>query len=543
MAGLNFIRFLLVVSFLVAVTADARAQVNSRGWKIWKTQWSESDLNKYSEFVQALGESGCRSINSCLKNAANPYRGTDRANDSFRSDCADLPYTLMGYFAWKNGLPFVYSSAMKARGGSGDIRYSKDGNYVSARLDLTSAKLGDQPGVKILNTLVDYVSTAMFRTGPDLDVVMTSDGRGVGPDFYPVAVSKGAIRPGTAFYDPSGHVAVVYKIGSDGRVYMMDAHPDQSITRIMFGEKFSNSRASHGSGFKNFRPMKLVGAQKSADGSWVGGRMVSLANAELADYSTEQYVNSNWKAKKWTQNGVLTDFYSYTRLKLAAGSLRFNPVEEMRSMMAGMCSDFQDRVISIQIAVQKGIDAQSNPERLPVNIYGTSGDWEEYSTPSRDARLKTAAVELRTTMESLVGRFRANDPLVVYHGKDLKGDLLRTYREESQKCSITYVNSRGGEVRLGYDHLMARLFKMSFDPYHCAELRWGAAIGSQEFAGCRDSAWDLDWYKAEQRLRNQIERTYDARMDFTLQGLRSRAPGSGQDEAPDVDLKGYLERM
>ncbi|HRO68611.1 MAG TPA: hypothetical protein PL182_13650, partial [Pseudobdellovibrionaceae bacterium] len=179
MAGFSFVRFLFIVSFLVAVSLRADAQANSRVWKIWKTQWSESDLNRYGEFVGALGDSGCRSINSCLKNPANPYRGTDRSNDSFRSDCADLPYTLMGYFAWKNGLPFAYSTAMKARGGSGDIRYSKDGNYVASRMDLTSAKLGNQPGVNILNSLVDYVSTAMFRTGPDLHVVMTSDGRGI----------------------------------------------------------------------------------------------------------------------------------------------------------------------------------------------------------------------------------------------------------------------------------------------------------------------------------------------------------------------------
>ena len=28
----------------------------------------------------------------------------------FNADCADLPYMLRAYFAWKNGLPFAYSA-------------------------------------------------------------------------------------------------------------------------------------------------------------------------------------------------------------------------------------------------------------------------------------------------------------------------------------------------------------------------------------------------------------------------------------------------
>lgn len=540
---MSIYRPVTLILFCLLVSFQAMAQSNTRQWRIWKTQWSSSDLEKYSEFIESIGESGCRSINACLKGPANPYRSSDRESDSFRSDCADLPYTLRGYFAWKNGLPFVYASAMKSRSGSRDIRYSKDGNYVAERTDLVSGVLKTRSGVDILNQLVDYVSTAMFRTGPDLDLQVGSGGRGIAPDFYPVAIQRGAVGPGTAFYDPSGHVALVYKIGSDGRVHMMDAHPDQSITRVIFGEKFANSRATHGAGFKKPRPVRLLGAKKNSEGFYEGGVMVSLANGDLADYSKEQYLSSNWKAKKWEHEGNVMDFYSYTRLKLASGSLRFDPVVEMRSMMQGLCSDFQDRVLSVQAALQKGVDREVNPERLPSNIYGTSGLWEEYSTPSRDARLKTAAVELRQTVESLVERFRAGDPLVVYRGSNLAQDLLATYTEEARKCSIQYQNSSGQMVRLGYSNLIRRIFTMSFDPYHCAELRWGAPMATDEFASCHDRAWDFEWYEAEQRLRNQTERTYDARMDFTLLDLQGRAPGSGWDEAPDVDLKGYLERL
>ena len=42
--------------------------------------------------------------------------------------------------------------------------------------------------------------------------------------------------------------------------------------------------------------------------------------------------------------------------------------------------------------------------------------------------------------------------------------------------------------------------------------------------------------------RSQIDRTYDARMGFSLRGLKRRAPGSGVDDPPDVDISHLLAR-
>ncbi|MEZ5909105.1 MAG: hypothetical protein R3D31_09940 [Hyphomicrobiaceae bacterium] len=64
-------------------------------------------------------------------------------------------------------------------------------------------------------------------------------------------------------------------------------------------------------------------------------------------------------------------------------------------MMRTLCSDLKYRVDAVDLAIQAKIHLRPQPERLPNNIYGTEGDWEIYSTPSRDARLKTAFKELR----------------------------------------------------------------------------------------------------------------------------------------------------
>ena len=56
-------------------------------------------------------------------------------------------------------------------------------------------------------------------------------------DHYPVKISKKSIVPGTVYYDPDGHVAVVAKVTEDGRVRVIDAHPDRTISKPWFGAK------------------------------------------------------------------------------------------------------------------------------------------------------------------------------------------------------------------------------------------------------------------------------------------------------------------
>jgi hypothetical protein len=209
-------------------------------------------------------------------------------------------------------------------------------------------------------------------------------------------------------------------------------------------------------------------------------------------------------------------------------------------MLSALCDDLKDRVAAVQTAVDKGIAAKPHPEALPENIYGTSGEWESYSTPSRDARLKTSFKELRDRAAEFLELTRQGSPRIDYQGANLRADLLAAYEETSRTCRFEYVKSDGAKVALDLEEAAGRLFAMSFDPYHCPELRWGATTAG-ELSSCRDSRDKLDWYRGEARLRNQIDRTYDVRMGFTLDQLLRRAPGSGVDQAPDTDVRVLLK--
>ncbi|MCE9651318.1 MAG: hypothetical protein K8R18_16985 [Parvibaculum sp.] len=509
-------------------------------WKITKLAWSASDERAYGEFVHAIGMSDCRNADECLKSAANIYRASDPAGMSFFADCADLPYLLRAYFAWKNGLPFSYASGVAAVGNSNDLRYSRYGNYVYARTDVRPPTDGMWPNARtVLWNLNNNISSAMYRFAP-------GPTRGEPFDFYPVRIAPGSIRPGTVIYDPNGHVAVVYDVDDEGRIRFIDSHPDNSVTRGNYGRRFVRSSAPMGAGFKNWRPLTLTGATQGADGSYVGGVVVPTPDAQLPDWSDEQFFGTvrgaGWQSGRFVYNGETVDYYDYVRRAVAGHDIVYDPVVETRSMVKGLCDDLHYRAEAVDIAVKAGLNQQPQPSRLPENIYGTSGDWETYSTPSRDARLKVSFKELRDQVVKFLEMSRAGDKGIAYAGTDLPGDLAAAYREEAGQCPVTYQASDGSTRTMSFEDARARLFDFSFDPYQCPERRWGATA-AEELATCPDGELKRRWYEAERRLRNQTDRTYDARMDFSLADLQAAKAGSGRDAPPDVDTLAALSGL
>jgi hypothetical protein len=521
-----------------AKPAEAQApQRLPNEWRVTKERWSDADEREYSDFVTRIGESGCSNVNRCMWDDANPYRGTNPAGVHFYSDCADLPYFLRAYFAWKKGLPFTYITAVSPKGSTRDIRYTLAGNRVSNRRNLLT---GAGTATSLLREIHGQISSAMFRLHPTEE----------GTDLYPVAIQPKSLRPGTVIYDPNGHVAVVYKVEKDGRVRFIDAHPDNSLTRGTYGQKFVRARPGMGAGFKNWRPIRLTGATRAADGTLIGGSIVLTPNKDIPDYSWEQYFGTdvtepkdgNWSAARFKIGEETFEYYDWVRTRMAGGSLSYEPLAELRNMMRSNCDDIKYRAEAVDLAIKAGIQNKPQITRLPPNIYGTEGEWEEFSTPSRDARLKTAFKEKRDQIERLVRDHRAGSKRVVYAGANLVADLMKIYDEEAAACSVTYTRTDGSQRALGYEEVRRRLFLLSFDPYHCVERRWGASDPA-ELATCRDGELKTAWYKAEQRLRNQIDRTYEARMDHDLSTLQSgRGEGTGVDTPPDVDLRGWLQR-
>jgi hypothetical protein len=506
-------------------------------WRILRTAWTEQDERAYEEFVQRIGESNCRTVHDCLTDArANPlYRASNPAGMRFYADCADLPYMLRAYFAWKNGLPFAYSAAVSPAGKSHDARYNTTGNHVSSRREITWAGVDARHA---LPQMIEAVTSAHYRYSPHYTGKLL-------PDHYPVKISRDSIKAGTILYDPNGHLAVVYKVTPEGRIHFIDAHPDNSLTRGVYGKAYKRDAPAVGAGFKRWRPQTLVGATQHSDGSYQGGRIVLAADKDLADWSDEQFFGTDtnrpkvWNLGRFVHEGETLEYYEFVRKRLASANFKYDPLEETRSMVRVLCEDLKYRVDAVNAAIKVRMHQRPQPDRLPDNIYGTSGDWEIYSTPSRDARLRTAFKELRDEVARFLELSAAGSKRLAYAGSNLRSDLRDVYVTEAKACMLAYTRSNGSAQQMSLLDVTRRLPYLSFDPYHCVERRWGAR-DREELASCTDSAEKADWYAAEQRLRNQIDRFYDVRMNFSLADLRRRAPGSGVDQPPDF---GVLELL
>ena len=533
-----------MAALALAATAAAGPVNTGDAWRIVKTEWSRADEDRYAEFVQAIGRSSCSSLESCLAVSANPFY--DPKDPEFTGDCADMAYVLRAYFAWKNGLPFSYQNAMRtADGKAEDLRYSSNGNVVTARRDAIGAK--PVSAAAFIGRIGGEVSTAMFRTHPD---------NGEGPlfdDFYPVKIDRDAVRPGILAYDIYGHVGIVYDILDDGRILVIASHPDRSVTRTTYGANFLRSKPDLGAGLKAWRPIRLDGARQEADGSFTGGRMKAAKNAEIASYSMEQFIgnrptpDADWRYGDFVVGARSVGYYDFIRRMLASPDFAYDPVEELRHGMQTICGAVRDRKVAVERASAAGFPRRRPPERLPPNIFGTYGDWENYSTPSRDARLKVAFIDLRRTIKELVDHFNSGDDDVSYGGDNLPRDLWEAYLAEKDACTFTYWRSDDSRIRMNLGHVQERLWDLSFDPYHCSERRWGAS--GDELATCTDDEIKTRWYNAQRWLRYQAERTYDVRMDFTVDELKPPSTakpeegGVGVDAPADADLRAYIAAL
>ncbi len=503
-------------------------------WRILKDHWSAEDEQGFGKFVEAIGASNCSSSESCLRDPANPYRATDQKFLDISVDCAKWPYLLRAYYAWKNGLPFSFVDSIAS---TGDSRHSSTPNRPAGRRDFIDRGKGID-GPRAVREVIDTVFSGTYRTD-------AAQKGGVLPDFYSPALQPGSIRPGTVIYDINGHTGIVYRVDEDGRIYYMDAHPDFTITRSVYGAQFGQSPARLGGGLKNWRPLQLMDAHADADGNLIGGKIVFAHDDQIADFSLVQYAGTEANPKldvkkaRFFYDGEELGFYEYVRAAVSGGKSRYNPIYELKVTMRTLCNDLRDRAKTVDLAISENIQNEPHPSRLPDNIYDAGGNWESYATPARDSRTRAAFAQFYRNMAEMIDLWVHRDPRIVYDGYNLKRDLLKAYDAQSEACTIAYLNSAKRPVPMTFDDMLHRVYAMSFDPYDCIELRWGAS--GEERESCPQSEMKLRWYEAEQRLRNDPRRVTSVAYD--IDDLEHAAAKHLGDDPPPVDVRGLIANM
>ena len=412
--------------------------------------------------------------------------GRHPAGLAMRPDCADTPYFLRAYYAWKRGLPFGFRGC--SRGAPGKAPRCGE---ITAN---TAAQAGTGPQPGQLGAL-QYFMRRTLAWG-----VHTGNGRvALGDersDLYPVRLDRRALRPGSVYADPYGHILVLVELfegtgGRPGVLYAIDGQPDGSITRKRFWEGnflWNPDPGLGGSGFKNFRPVVVRDgvAVQLGDAELLrdpGYGDVSLAQGELsgpAFYDAmERLITPGVRDAASAQEEAVAALFEQARVRVT-------------SVANG--DEFFRKNPGATVAMPEGF-----------KVFETTGAWESYSTPARDLRLLIAMDVVRGFSDkvrrqpAVFGVPEGPAQADALAGLLTKLEQARAALLREDRFRFQYPRSDGSPWTLTLADLLARAdpLEAAYNPNDCPELRWGAAEGSPEASTCSRRA------PAEQQAKMQ----------------------------------------
>jgi hypothetical protein len=522
----------------IAVSASKPSAPHSAEGSVWELRntWNRATENLYSAWIAKLfdapleAEPSWKAWHEVLRDRSRNFLfnhlglGEDSFSLSLRPDCADFVYFLRAYFAFKMGLPFAYSNCSRGGGGAPprcnewfDIQHPQvtrparppEQATASAAAPPASTQAAappptflqqlfsqPQPAQKVqpaapsppvarakppapkhlgqvagfgdyLRAVGDVVHSGSVRTLANSDKT----------DFYTIPLTQEALRPGTVYADPYGHVLMIVQrvpqsAGAAGVFLAVDAEPDGTVTRKRFWRGnflFVHDPSLGSPGFKHFRP---IVREKN-------GGLRALTNAEIAknpqygDFSLQQ-----------TQLGT-EDFYDRMDEVMSP-----EPLDPMRAMM-GAITALEEQVKTRATAVENGrkfLNGGRGEASMPDGpaIFETNGPWEDFSTPARDLRLLIAIDVVRGYPDRVALR---SERYAIPNGKspaDVKAELQSALASELAARKFSYTRSDGSAWTLSLKDVIDRAedLEMGYNPNDCVELRWGAPDGSAEAATC-----------------------------------------------------------
>ena len=438
--------------------------------------WGLATEAFYSAWIEALFGAppeenlGFPSLEPVLRNSERNFLHNhlglnEDKNLTLTPDCADLPYTLRAYFAWKTGLPIAFRAC-----GRGSAKAPPHCAAATVKTEFTRGISSQASFRTVSRQLADAVHSGSARTGLEDEST----------DLYPIPLSRETLWPGTVYADPYGHVLVLVEwvpqtVERPGILLAVDAQPDNSVTRKRFWEGtflFANV-TSAGPGFKTFRPLAHTAT----------GGLRALSNDELAD-------NPGFTPFSLEQDQLSPDDF-YARMAKLANPGGLDPIQAYEATLDALVEQIETRVTSVDNGEVYFRKSPGSVIPMPSGsaIFQTIGPWEDYSTPSRDMRLIIAINVLNGLPQKIV----RHPELFVMNGRspeEAKAEIEQYHARRIQERSIRYTRTDGSPWELSVAEVLARklAYEMTYNPNDCAELRWGAKPNTEEYSTCRRHA-------------------------------------------------------
>ena len=467
----------------IAVEEKAPANPKPTWGSVWPIheQWGRKTENLYSAWIEKLFDAPLdeqptwAALHDVLRDKSRNFLfnhlGAKEDESSFviKPDCADLPYFLRAYFAFKIGLPFGYSECSRGSGGAPPACFKWSNNQ-----DPNAAK---RTGV--------VASFAHFVRWTLADAVHSGSGRAPATDdntdYYPVALTASSLRPGTIYADPYGHVLVLAKriaqtSDAGGMFLAVDGQPDGTVARKRFWRGnflFAIEPALGSPGFKRFRPVVKA---KTGSGLRQMTNAEVLADPDYADFSLDQYAAG------------VEGFYDKMDDVMSPEPL--DPMRAMKETIGALEEQLKTRVQSVDNGRKFLKTGRTGEMPDGPAIFETIGAWEDFATPSRDLRLLIAMDVVRGFPERVA---RRPERYAMPAGKsvaEVKAELEQTLASELRARTFVYTRTDESAFTLTIQDAIDRsdAFEMTYNLNDCVELRWGAPEGSDEASTCKRHA-------------------------------------------------------
>jgi hypothetical protein len=409
-------------------------------------------------------------------------------------DCADTPYFLRAYWAYKRGLPYGFRRCSRGKGRPPtcfDLRTNLDPpdlrpHWINPASPPPDDERHERAAVPTHNETIEYFFRRSIGWG-----VHTGNGRcafeDTDCDLYPVALDRRGLRPGIVYADPYGHILVLAELvaprgGAPGILFAIDGQPDGSITRKRFWEgNFlwnQDDPSLGGSGFKAFRPLTIIGEAG-------GEKLVQITDETLAGMRDYGDVSTMQRELSPTQ------FYDLMERLITPGER--SPFAAQAELVAALAEAVRVRVTSVDNGVAHFKKKPDDVIEMPWghSVFETSGAWESFSTPARDLRL-LIAIDVVLGFADKVRRSPGAFGLDPEAEPELFEQTLGYLEEQRGSLladpahAITYTRSDGSRWELSLDEVVARTeaLEAAYNPNDCPEVRWGAPPGSEEGKTC-----------------------------------------------------------
>jgi len=378
-------------------------------------------------------------------------------------DCADNPFYLRAYFAWKLGLPFGFHVCDR-----GSLVHSpRAGKWITNEI----------PGSKtnpvlafnsFLRLVMNGVHSGTARTALDDE----------NSDYYPVSLERGALRPGSIFADPYGHTLILVGWVAQtkehpGLLLSVDAQPDGTvgIKRFWKGNFLFNTSGVIGEpGFKAFRPISVH-----------AGSQFLMPNKALT--ATAGFIAFSLQQKK-----MKSEVFYHTMERL----INPKPLDPEAALLDLIEALHEQLLVRVTSVANGEAYYKSHPGTLvpmpssAAGIFQAGGQWEDFSTPNRDLRL-LIAIDAVIDLPDLVVRSPEDFNISKQISPDqVKKKLISTLDQKVSELSISYTRSDGSLQKLTIAEIIKRRdsFEMAYNPNDGIEIRWGAPENSEEFSTC-----------------------------------------------------------